>query len=146
MMMDKGTVRLRLTSRIDGQTIEQTMQAGWNRVGCDIYLRYEEPDEAMGRTRTLVKWSPAGGEAGHGGTLRVVRHGDFESEQTFRIGERLPGRYKTPYGLMTLEADTTRLEADLRDGWGRLSWSYTLYVDEERTGEYDLTIRVEPVT
>lgn len=140
--MDKRTVSLRILSRIDdGQEIAQTVQAEWKSIRSDIYLRYEEPPETMGNTRTTVKWSPASPSGA--GALRVVRHGDMESEQTFRAGERLPGRYKTPYGQMLLETDTSQLQSSLADGQGRLSWSYELYVDGERTGEYRLTLEVE---
>ncbi|GIP40308.1 hypothetical protein J31TS4_35880 [Paenibacillus sp. J31TS4] len=101
------------------------------------FVRYEEPSAEMGRTMTTVRIDPR--------QIRVVRHGDVRSEQTFVRDERHPGYYETAQGRLPLAVRTRELEAGLSaDGFGTVAWSYDLEVSDEPAGRFRLVLKLEP--
>jgi uncharacterized beta-barrel protein YwiB (DUF1934 family) len=131
-MTTKKTVQLRITSKCEDQLVEQQFIAELYVKGTHIYYRYNETDENMGRTGTTLKI-----ESEH---IRIIRHGDIQSEQTFALQSHKHGFYQTPQGKLELATFTHDLTIDLIDQMGSISWSYDLYVSDELSGTYDLSV------
>ncbi|MFK7694861.1 DUF1934 domain-containing protein [Paenibacillus sp. HJGM_3] len=98
MTIGKKAVRIRIESQGGGQTSSLQAQGEWYTTPTGAnYVRYPEPDPAYGRTTTTVKWSAT--------DIRVLRHGDVESDQTFVSGVRMTGSYKLPPEALEPEAE-----------------------------------------
>ncbi|GGA52942.1 DUF1934 domain-containing protein [Paenibacillus physcomitrellae] len=101
------------------------------------YIRYEEPEPGPkgGKTRTTVRIS--------GGELRVLRHGEVESQQTFSAGQKLPGFYRSPFTTFNLSTDTKSVDIRLDGSNGTLDWVYDLYVYEELAGRFTISLQIQ---
>jgi uncharacterized beta-barrel protein YwiB (DUF1934 family) len=133
----KRTVRVRVESRGGGQQLAVTSEGELYRTAAHYYVRYPESDPAMGRTMTTVKWNER--------EIRVIRHGDVQSEQTFAPGQRKPGSYRFPQGQLSLETYTHTMSPRTVDGIGDLAWSYDLYTDGRYAGRYKLKLVIEDI-
>jgi uncharacterized beta-barrel protein YwiB (DUF1934 family) len=125
---------MQIISLCEGQRIEQNFEAELYVKGTHIYYRYNEIDENMGRTITTFKVEPQ--------QIRIIRHGDIQSEQTFVLQSNRAGFYQTPQGKLELATFTHNLSVNLSEQLGDISWSYDLLVSGESTGTYDLTARI----
>ncbi|WP_213595514.1 DUF1934 domain-containing protein [Paenibacillus sp. FSL W8-0186] len=114
--------------RIKGET--------WSK-GSTLYVRYVEPEPGPtgGTTRATIKISQ--------NELKIMRHGEVESEQTFQQGKRLPGFYRSPYTRFNLSTDTSRLNARLEGSGGVVAWEYDLWVHEEMTGHFVISLHIQ---
>ncbi|GIQ69812.1 DUF1934 domain-containing protein [Xylanibacillus composti] len=132
-------VEICIESSHQGETMVQTARAEMFRKPDAAYYRYREPDVAsMGSTITTVKVRP--------NEIRIIRHGDVTAEQTFSQNGKHSGFYHTPHTRLSLMTQTTGWEVALDDhGYGQASWSYILWVGDERAGDFKLrlTIREE---
>ncbi|ANE45902.1 hypothetical protein SY83_05905 [Paenibacillus swuensis] len=131
------TVQLTVESRHDGETYVQQVEGSLYRKEGTVYLRYPETDEAMGRTMTTVKIVPM--------EVKIIRHGEVESDQMFMVGRKLPGTYRTPFTALSLETDTQRIEADIAENTGKLQLNYDLYVNGELAGNYTIKMNYQEV-
>ncbi|MHA6534544.1 YwiB family protein [Paenibacillus sp. BAC0078] len=107
-----------------------------------LYIRYEEiergPKGEDVSVRTTLKLSDSG--------LKLMRHGGIQSEQSFERGQRLPGFYRSPYTQFNLSTDTRKLDIK-RDGRSlTVSWEYDLYVYEELTGQFAISLHIQEET
>jgi uncharacterized beta-barrel protein YwiB (DUF1934 family) len=136
-MTEKRKVQLRIISKSEGQHIEQNFDAELYVKGTHIYYRYNEIDENMGRTITTLKVEPQ--------QIRIIRHGDIQSEQTFVPQSNRAGFYQTPQGMLELATFTHDLSTNLTDQLGDISWSYDLLVSGEQAGTYHLTARISEI-
>ncbi|WP_136607621.1 DUF1934 domain-containing protein [Paenibacillus dokdonensis] len=137
-MQEARKARIRLQSRQEGESVEQEIEAEVFERGGALYLKYEEPEvDLQGqKTRTLLKITPD--------ILKMIRHGAVESEQTFREGHMLPGFYRSPYTTFNLSTQTSSLKVDLDGGFsGTVAWTYDLYVYEECTGHFDISLHIQ---
>lgn len=134
-MTMKRKVRIRIESKQAGQAHIQHAQGELYHMNDSYYLRYTEPDPDMGRTTATVKWDDY--------QVKVIRHGDVESDLTFRSGTRTSGTYALPQGRMQLEVATHGIERKLADGLGSLSWSYDMYADGIHAGRIRLRLVIE---
>jgi uncharacterized beta-barrel protein YwiB (DUF1934 family) len=125
---------MQIISLCEGQRIEQNFEAELYVKGTHIYYRYNEIDENMGRTITTFKVEPQ--------QIRIIRHGDIQSEQTFVLQSNRAGFYQTPQGKLELATFTHNLSVNLSEQLGDISWSYDLLVSGESTGTYDLRARI----
>lgn len=128
---------IQLISRQEGDEEKvQNLRGEVFAKGNAVYIRYEEPQRGPqgGITRTMIKIL--------GGELKIIRHGEVESEQTFRLGQRLPGFYRSPYMSFQLSTATTRLEIDLNGIHGSVEWEYDFYVFEELSGHFALSLHI----
>ena len=84
-MSNMRPVQIRLHSRYEGEDVLQEMKGEAVLKGSVLYVRYEEPQAGPegGITRTTLK---LGGQS-----LKIIRHGEVESEQTFEMNRKLPG-------------------------------------------------------
>jgi uncharacterized beta-barrel protein YwiB (DUF1934 family) len=127
-------VQLQIISKSGDQHIEQNFQAELYVKGTHIYYRYNEVDENMGRTITTLKVEPQ--------QIRIIRHGDIQSEQTFVPQSNRAGSYQTPQGTLELATFTHDISTNLTDQLGDISWSYDLLVSGEQAGTYYLTAKI----
>jgi uncharacterized beta-barrel protein YwiB (DUF1934 family) len=133
-MTEKRNVKLQITSQSEGQIIEQTFNAELYVKGDHCYYRYNETDENMGRTVTTLKVEP--------GQIRIIRHGDVQSEQSFALQSHKTFYYQTPQGRLELTTFTHVINVGLVEQIGTISWSYDLFVSDELSGTYSLTIEI----
>lgn len=136
-MPEKTKARIVVTSR-QGQ--EETVQEWMGEVFAKedaTYIRYEEPEEipGSGATRTLVKVT--------GGALKIMRHGGVEAEQTFEVGRRLPGFYRSPLTSFNLSTRTRSLETKLTGTTGHVVCEYDLYVFENLSGHFAISLHIQ---
>ncbi|GIP36553.1 DUF1934 domain-containing protein [Paenibacillus sp. J2TS4] len=129
-------IRLVVKSVQDDSTTDQTVIAEWYPKEKSGYIRYREAESEMGKTTTTVKVGTD--------EIKIIRHGELQSEQTFALHKRLPGFYRTPQGIIHLETITHKLDIHMVDGIGRLSWEYELFVQQESVGSFSLTLETEP--
>lgn len=141
----KASVRITLDSTVDGEKLSRTMQGEWYYRNNGIYVAYEEEDEGN-RVRTLVSWK--------NGVLKVVRRGDAESEQSFALGDRLPGYYANGEVRLNLDSETTllRVVSDTIGGSDEesqptlplvLEWHYNLWSADEPAGQFIVRLHAE---
>lgn len=103
-----------------------------------LYIKYEEDDESRGRCRVTLKWD--------GSSLTLLRHGEVQGEQIFRLGRRTAGWHATPAGKLRLETETRALRHTAAEAGGlpfTIEWQYELWVNEYRADRFDLRLRVE---
>ncbi|MMZ59953.1 putative beta-barrel protein YwiB [compost metagenome] len=136
-MQGKSTARIVVASR---QGADQTVQEIKGEVivrGSSVYIRYEEPEKGPtgGITRTMVKIT--------GNEIKIMRHGEIESEQTFQAGRKLPGFYHSPFTKFHLSTDTGKLDIALDGTFGRIVWEYDLYVYDELSGHFAISMLIE---
>lgn len=130
-------VRMIIKSTSESGQVTQKVEAKLYQRDGRIFYHYEEPQSEMGRVVSILRVEPE--------LIRLLRQGDIQSEQQFQTGKRLPGYYSTPHGRMELDAHTNRMDIQLTEGLGSVSWSYDLYVAGERTGTHLLEVRVAPL-
>jgi uncharacterized beta-barrel protein YwiB (DUF1934 family) len=136
-MTANRAVRLQITSLCEGQRIEQDLQASLYVKGTHLYYRYKETDANMGHTMTTLKVESD--------QIRILRHGDIQSEQTFVLNNNRAGFYQTAQGMLELSIFTHTLVLNLIHQVGTISWSYDLYVSGELSGTYLLTAVISEV-
>ncbi|CAH1226174.1 hypothetical protein PAECIP111892_05713 [Paenibacillus auburnensis] len=107
--------------------------------GPQLYIRYEEAEQGpQGETvsvRTTIKIS--------GSELKLIRHGNIESEQSFVLGRRLPGFYRSPYTQFNLSTDTRKLDISREGRSLNVSWEYDLYVYGELSGQFAISLYIQ---
>jgi uncharacterized beta-barrel protein YwiB (DUF1934 family) len=131
-IIDKQRVRLRIESKQGGQESLQVAQGDLYPKGKHFYIRYEDAELS---TTTLLKLET--------GQMRIIRHGDVESEQSFVPGERSIGFYQTAQGRLELEMHTHGMSSNLHHGLGWVSWSYDLIVQGEPAGLYEIKLVIQ---
>jgi uncharacterized beta-barrel protein YwiB (DUF1934 family) len=131
---DKRRVRIRIESGMNGSRTNLQAAGELYAKGHHYYLRYEEPSPDFGRTVTTVRIARE--------EIKIIRHGDIRSEQSFAPGEQRPGYYQTAQGRLELSARTHKLDIALDSGLGTVRWSYDLYVSGEHAGTYRLKLSI----
>ncbi len=137
-MTEKRKVQLQITSRSDGQFIEQLFIAELYVKGDHYFYRYHETDENMGRTVTTIKVEPR--------QIRIIRHGDVQSEQSFTLQSHKSFFYQTPQGRLELTTFTHNINVALIDQIGTISLIYDLFVSDELSGTYELAIVISELS
>ncbi|MDR9857701.1 DUF1934 domain-containing protein [Paenibacillus sp. VCA1] len=140
-MQEAKKARIRLQSKQGEDVVLQEMAAEVFERGGALYLKYEEPEADLNgqKTRTLLKITRD--------SLKMIRHGAVESEQTFQEGAMLPGYYRSPYTSFNLSTRTSSLKMTWTRGLsGTVSWTYDLYVHEECTGHFDISLHIQEDT
>jgi uncharacterized beta-barrel protein YwiB (DUF1934 family) len=137
----KKQVRLQIHSAAEEQSLIQTAKGELYEKGSHLYIRYAETDPNMGNTMTTVKVEMRH-EAQHP-VIKVLRHGDVQSEQTFELQKKLKGFYITPQLRLELAARTHAINNELYEGIGNIEWSYDLYADDQNIGTYQLKLEIQ---
>ncbi|MCC3378043.1 DUF1934 domain-containing protein [Paenibacillus farraposensis] len=130
-------VQIRLHSRHDGEDVVQELPGEAIVRGKHLYIRYDEPLEGPqgGTTRNTVKIGPD--------ELKLIRHGEVQSEQSFALGRRLPGFYRSPYLNLNMSAHTQKLDIQMDGYSGHVSWAYDLYVFEDFSGHFAISLHIQ---
>ncbi|AOZ92760.1 DUF1934 domain-containing protein [Paenibacillus crassostreae] len=136
-MPDKTQALIRLHSRYNGEDVVQELPAELIMKGPALYVRYDEPEKGPqgGSTRTTIKIS--------GDTIKIMRHGEVQSEHSFRHGETLPGFYRSPYTTFNLSTHTTVMDKKIVGMYGHVSWSYDLFVYEDLSGQFEINLHIQ---
>lgn len=139
LQSDKYGASVTLESLQDGQ--RNVMKAAGEVIsrGAQLYIRYEEaeqgPQGEAVSVRTTIKIS--------GSELKLIRHGSIESEQSFVLGRRLPGFYRSPYTQFNLSTETRKLDITREGRSLNVSWEYDLYVYEELSGQFAISLYIQ---
>ncbi|SFS98178.1 DUF1934 domain-containing protein [Paenibacillus sp. 453mf] len=130
-------VKVHIYSMADGEKVIQTFTGEAIRKGSALYVRYEEEEQVPGgsKTRNTIKVTEH--------SLKLIRHGGVESEQNFELGQRLPGFYKSPYTSFALSTDTKKLEISTAGMSAKLAFRYDLYMFEEKSGHFDISMEIQ---
>lgn len=136
---DKYGVSITLVSLQDGQENVVNVNGEVITKGQHLYIRYEEleqgPKGERVSVRTTIKIA--------GNQLKLIRHGGVQSEQSFQLGQRLPGFYRSPYTQFNLSTETRKLDVE-RDGRSlKVTWEYDLYVYEELSGQFAISLHIQ---
>ncbi|MDP5274668.1 DUF1934 domain-containing protein [Chengkuizengella axinellae] len=135
-MSENKKVSMHIESISEEQQIIQNVIAEYFYKGDAVYYRYEEPDHNMGRITTTLKIK--------GNEIKVVRHGDIQSEQLFQLDSLQPGYYHTASGKMNISNKAKEIKIDLDpQGYGQISWSYELFLNDEHSGDFALKIQIQ---
>lgn len=137
-MPDHKPAAITITSLQDGTETVQRYQGQVFRVGDAIYIKYEESGQGPSGeevTRAMVKISP--------GELKLIRHGAVESSQVFQAGRKLPGYYRAAYTSFNMSTDTHSLSLSLDGLSGTAKWKYDLYVYDDLTGHFDISLHIQ---
>ena len=136
-MPDMRKAVISLISEHDGSKVTQKLPAEVFVKGAYMYARYEEKaaTPTAGTIRTLLKIGPD--------SIKLVRHGEVESEQSFQLGKRMPGFYRSPYSSFNLSTDTKELKIALEGMTGHLIWTYDLYVFEDLTDQFTISLHIQ---
>jgi len=126
-------VNIEISSTVDNQTTKHSVQGDLYEKPNATFVRYKEPEPSLGRTFTVLKWSPS--------ELKVIRQGEAPTNMTFVLNEWTSGYYDTAVGRLNLRIFTTKLELPpLRGSNRELLWSYRIYVDSELSGQFDIKV------
>jgi uncharacterized beta-barrel protein YwiB (DUF1934 family) len=132
--MRRENVTITIESKQNGEHVVQQVTGSVFIKGDTTYIRYLEPEEhGMGETSTTVKFSFD--------ELRVIRHGEVEAEQVFRMNEKIPGFYRVGTMRLAMETHLTAYHHQLEQGLGELSWQYNLILDEH--SEHPVEVRIQ---
>lgn len=140
--LDGGNRKVLVTIESDGDNgyVKQQAEGEMFPKGRQYYLRYAEPEDAkMGRTITTIRVEP--------GQLRVVRHGDVKTEQTFDPGRKHIGYLNVPQGRLELETQTESVEVS--GDWTAekvaltVRWNYRLTVGGQPAGRFRNILKAE---
>ena len=135
-MNDRKQVSIRLQSLHEGENTIQELPAEAFIKGrcCMCAIRSLRLDRTKGN-RAMLKLTED--------ELKLIRHGEVESEQAFQLGQRLPGYYRSPFTSFNLSTHTQRLELALEGITGRAAWAYDLYVFDEFSGHFSISLTIQ---
>jgi uncharacterized beta-barrel protein YwiB (DUF1934 family) len=135
VMTLRKLVEIRIESSSPEQNMVQSVKGDLYLKGETVYIRYPEPDPAMGDTMTTVKISEQ--------EIKVIRHGSIKSEQSFSKGKEQAGFYQLTQGSLHLNTQTKDIDIQLKQGLGTVSWKYGLYVTGDYAGEFALQLNIQ---
>lgn len=136
-MPESSEAWITLSSSSGTETSVQQMRGEVIRTGGTVYIRYEEPEAGPtgGITRSTVKIT--------GEEIKVLRHGEVESQQSFSRGKKLPGFYRSPYTTFQMSTDTKEVEIRWAQDGGSLRWTYDLYIYDELSGQFIVSLQIQ---
>ncbi|WP_429374665.1 DUF1934 domain-containing protein [Paenibacillus sp. DS2015] len=133
--MMKAVIQLR--SHHEGEEVVQDMLAEVFAKDSVLYVKYEELEAGPrgGSIRTTIKITPD--------VVKIIRHGEVESEQSYQLDTTLPGFYRSPYTTFNLSTYTHEMKMDIQGGIGHVSWSYDLYVYDDLSGVFTISLYIQ---
>ncbi|MEJ8307293.1 DUF1934 domain-containing protein [Saccharibacillus sacchari] len=135
-MQGMSRVLITINSRQDGEKVEQKLAGQVFQKNKSLYIRYEEPGASGGESvRTLLKVTQD--------ELKVTRHGEVESEQSFRKGDSLPGFYRSPYTRFDMVTHTRELSVRMQGSTGEIHWEYELEVQDVLSGHFAVSLTIQ---
>ncbi|MNJ39761.1 putative beta-barrel protein YwiB [compost metagenome] len=136
-MSEKKKVLVQISSQQESENTSQQFHGEMQVRGNTRYVQYVEEHQApnQGQVRTLLKITD--------NTLKIIRHGSVESEQSFSAQQRLPGFYRSPYTSFNLSTVTDTIEISSHGDELTISWVYDLYVYEELNGHFINSLHIQ---
>jgi uncharacterized beta-barrel protein YwiB (DUF1934 family) len=128
----KRAVQIDIQGEAAGQKIEQQNHGELYVLENQLVLRYAETDPSLGNTKTTMKIGA--------GEIKIIRHGDVESEQTYRSGQMTRGTLRTAGAVLSLEKQTHDIQLEMNEHGGSVSWSYDMIVNGDPNGTYHLKV------
>lgn len=102
------------------------------------YILYEETDGDSGKTvKNSLKFK--------GSILELTRKGALQSRMTFEAGKRHTADYATPFGMLQMETDTSRILLSEEEERFRIKADYDLWANGVLLSKCKLTINIEPI-
>lgn len=134
-MTEKRKVRILLSSMSEGQQTVQEFEGDIYVKRGQFFIRYEEDEQEMERTTTTVKINID--------QLKIIRHGQVESEQPFRIGQWMSGFYRMGQARFLIRTFTHSVQNELNEqGIGTVKWEYDLEMMDEPVGRLAIQLTV----
>ncbi len=136
-MSDITLAQIRVVSRVDGEDVVQEMPAELILKGTTLYVRYEEPEVSPqgGAPRTTIKITP--------NQVKIIRHGEVQSEHSFQREKRLPGFYRSPFTTFNLSTYTTDMDIEIEGMYGHVRFAYDLYVFDDQSGQFAIHLHIQ---
>ncbi|MBG9732778.1 MULTISPECIES: DUF1934 domain-containing protein [Paenibacillus] len=154
---DRLPVLITIDSRQDDERVTQQVEGELFRKGSNFYIRYIEAepqpervkrrsDSSIDASRTQVTLKVSEN------LIKLTRRGQVESEQSFALGARQNGYYRSSAIRFPLTTVTSKLswdepwpfEGPLQFDELRIAWSYQLYIEERCTGKFNIRLRIIP--
>jgi uncharacterized beta-barrel protein YwiB (DUF1934 family) len=132
----KITVSTTIQSGEEKETYELITFGQYIQKTNSFFLRYEEIMEE-GNVKTVVKVSNQEGS--------ILRNGAVNMKLSFRKNKSLKGNYETPYGLLDIHTNTSRINHsfDDRSKKGEIDILYDLKMQGSHAGTYHMAITFE---
>ncbi|PYZ96128.1 hypothetical protein CR205_17325 [Alteribacter lacisalsi] len=134
-------IHMKTEVRDQGQKDTNALQASGRLIskGDITYLRFEEPRQEGIEEATMQTVKIQQGE------MMVIRKGAVNMNQRFVTGVVTEGTYQSPYGPMRMLTDTkhVRFLWDETANQGEIRLTYTLTLQGQTAGEYDMRVTVK---
>lgn len=102
------------------------------------YILYEETDGDSGKTvKNSLKFKE--------GILELTRKGALQSRMTFETDKRHAADYATPFGMLQMETDTSRILLSEEEEHLRIKAEYDLWANGAFVSKCKLTINIESI-
>lgn len=135
-MTQANQVQLTLQSDQNGESSTTNLVGQAFQKENSLYVRYTEPPQPPHQeVRTVVKISSD--------EIKIMRHGGVKSEQVFRVGEQMTGFYRSQATSFAMVTHTLAMHNQLRGVTGRITWEYELYVHEQLSGRFKLSLQID---
>ncbi|MBM7711340.1 MULTISPECIES: DUF1934 domain-containing protein [Enterococcus] len=105
------------------------------KMGDTLYIRYKEIQPDGQEAPVTVKVTPDS-------QVQLIRSGEARMRMRFAYREKLETNYKTPYGMFIISTYAKNLHVSLKDRpfSGIITIDYTLYMKEEKVGDYQMVL------
>ena len=137
-MSHSSPVLIRLESKLADEVHVQQARGELYQIGEAFYVRYEqttsEDDKTALVTSTTIRFDEQ--------SLRMIRHGAIESEQSFIPHTATSGYLQTSTIRFLLRMNTTEYHQQRQDELMLIKWSYELLIDEQEAGYFQLTLSI----
>ena len=102
------------------------------------YILYEETDKDSGKTvKNSLKFKS--------NILELTRKGALQSHMAFEAGKRHTADYATPFGMLQMETDTSRILFSEEEERFRIKAEYDLWANGAFVSKCKLTINIESI-
>ena len=118
-------IEVRNTQTIDGITdvITERASGKYYERGMKKYIMYQSEEEGVISSSTIIV---------DDGSVTVKRTGAAKSTIVLDVMKKTSSLYITPYGGITMHAETDKIISDLGKEGGRLRLCYTLTIQNEK--------------
>ncbi|WP_042351099.1 DUF1934 domain-containing protein [Bacillus massiliigorillae] len=143
-MSDTKTVKVELKTTItngeERDSYELLTFGTLQHKGRSIYLRYDEVQQDLNKTHTIVKWSPE--------EVFIMRSGHVKMRQKFLKDLMTVGSFESTYGTMQMLTTAKKMNHSWDDNTkeGKIHLIYDLNMQGNDVGQYDMLIRYKEET
>ncbi|MGM9924815.1 MAG: DUF1934 domain-containing protein [Bacillus sp. (in: firmicutes)] len=137
-MSEIQTVKVELKTTVtngpDSESYELLTFGTVQNKGRSIYLRYDEVQQDLNKTQTIVKWSPE--------EVFIMRSGHVKMRQKFLKGLMTVGTFESPYGTMQMLTTAKKMKHtwNEEEKTGTMHLIYDLNLQGNDVGQYEMQI------